>query len=140
MKAKLTGLLAVLGFFLLVGPAFAHHPFAAEFDKDKPVHLTGTVSKLDWTNPHASLILDAKDSSGHVTNWTFELGGPNALKRRGWTRNTLKTGDQVTVVGWQAKDGRNHGNANTVMLSTGKELDAASSFFDKASTKDHVSH
>jgi hypothetical protein len=139
MRANLTALLAAAGLTVMVGPAFAHHPFAAEFDKDKPVHLTGTVSKIDWANPHAFLSVDAKDTAGHVTNWTFELGGPNALKRRGWTQTSLKKGDQITVDGWQAKDGSHRGNANTVLFPNGKEMNAASSFFEKA-TKNSGSH
>ncbi len=135
MRARLTGLLAVAALFLLVAPALAHHPFAAEFDKDKPIHLTGTVSKVDWTNPHAFVYVDAKENDGHIANWTIELGGPNALERRGWTKTSLKNGDQITVNGWQARDESHRGNANTIMLPNGKELNAASSYFDKASNK-----
>jgi len=134
MKAPLTRLLLLLaGLFALVPPAFAHHPFAAEFDKDKPIHVIGTVSKVDWTNPHASVTVDTKDSADHVTTWVFELGGPNALKRRGWKQESMKNGDQITVDGWQARDGSHRGNANKIVLANGKTLNAASSFFEKPS-------
>jgi len=132
MKATLASLITAVGLFLLAGTAAAHHPFAAEFDKDKPIHLTGTVSKVDWSNPHAILYLDAKDSADHVANWTIELGGPNALKRRGWEQSALKQGVQVTVDGWQARDGSNRGNAKTVKIPNGKTLNAASSYYDSA--------
>jgi hypothetical protein len=140
MRAKLTGLLAAAGLLLMVAPALAHHPFAAEFDKDKPIHLTGTISKVDWTNPHSFLYVDAKDKEGHMANWTIELGGPNALKRRGWNQTSLKQGDQITVDGWQAKDGSHRGNAQTVMFPNGKEMNAASSFFDKPDAKNGNGH
>jgi uncharacterized protein DUF6152 len=130
MNAKFAGFFAAIGLFLLAGTAFAHHPFAAEFDKDKPVHLTGTVSKVDWSNPHAMIFLDVKDSADHVVDWSIELGGPNALMRRGWSQSTLKQGDQVTIDGWQAKDGSHRANAKTVMAAHGKTLNAASSYYD----------
>jgi hypothetical protein len=140
MKAQLTAVLVAMGFVLASVPAIAHHPFAGEYDAAKTVHLTGTVSKLDWANPHAFVHLDAKDDKGQMTKWTVELGGPNALKRRGWTSKSVKTGDQVTVVGWQAKDGGYRVNASTVTRSDGKELDAASSFSNATAKKTKSSH
>jgi hypothetical protein len=135
MKANLILTAAAAALLLVAAPARAHHPFAAEFDKDKPVHVTGTVTRLDWSNPHASLQVDEKMPDGHTNTWTFELGGPNALTRRGWKQNTLKNGDEVTVDGWMAKDNPHHGNAKSVKMSNGKELNAASSYYDKASPK-----
>src|SRR5262245_62174045 len=108
-------------------PALAHHAFAAEFDRQKPVTITGTVTKVEWANPHARFYIDAKDEAGKVNNWDFELGSPNGLMRRGWTRNSLKIGDTVTVTGWRAKNAPNVANAGTVTLADGKKVFAGSS-------------
>ena len=105
----------------------AHHSFAAEYDNNKPVTLTGSVTKLEWRNPHAHFSIDVKDDSGKVTNWEFELGGPNGLLRRGWTRNSLKPGDVVTVNGYLARDGSHLVNAVAVTLSDGLKVFAGSS-------------
>ena len=108
--------------------AWAHHSFSAEFDLDKPIRLTGTVTKLEWTNPHAWFYIDVKDESGKVTNWGWELGSPNGLLRTGWNRNSLKVGTEVTVVGSRARDGGNTANAREIIVtSTGQKLFAASS-------------
>src|SRR5271169_298610 len=92
MKATFAFLVAGLG--LLAPAALAHHSFAAEYDAKKPVTLKGTVSKVEWTNPHARFYIDVKDESGNVVNWNFELGSPNVLRLQGWKRDTLKVGDQ----------------------------------------------
>jgi hypothetical protein len=125
MKISLLCVLAiVLG--LSAMPALAHHSFAAEYDNKKPVDLTGTVTKVEWMNPHARFYLDVKDDSGKVTNWEFELGSPNGLMRQGWTRNSMKIGDSINVQGSLAKDGSNLANARTVKLSDGRKLFAGS--------------
>jgi hypothetical protein len=109
-------------------PALAHHSFSAEFDLKQPLTMTGTVTKLEWTNPHVWFYIDVKDESGKVTNWGMEMGSPNGLLRTGWTRNSMKLGDVVTVDGFKARNGTPNGNATSVvMTSTGKKLFAASS-------------
>jgi hypothetical protein len=112
----------------LSGPVAAHHSFAAEFDAAKPFSLTGTVTRIAWQNPHAWLYVDVVDASTRkVTNWAVELNSPNSLMRAGWSRNTLKQGDVVTVEGSLAKDGSPTGNARSVVTATGQRLFAGSS-------------
>ena len=125
---KLTMFIAGLSLFAAAVPVHAHHSFAAEFDATKPVKLTGTVTKIEWTNPHVWFYVDIKDETGKVTNWGFELASPNGLMRAGWTRNSMKINEVVTIEGSAAKDGSNHVNARSVTLaSTGQKLFAASS-------------
>ena len=110
--------------------ASAHHAFAAEFDWKKPVTLTGTVTKVDWGNPHTHVFIDAKDESGKQAMWNLELGSPKALAKHGWARTMLKQGEQITADGWLAKDGSKSASAKSIKLANGKELFAGSSFFD----------
>src|SRR5262245_22957518 len=104
-----------------------HHSFAAQYDRNKPNTITVPVSKIEWINPHARFFVDVKDEGGKTVSWEVELGPPASLMRRGWTRNSLKIGDTVTVNGFMAKDGSNLTNAQTVTLSDGKKVFAGSS-------------
>lgn len=108
-------------------PLMAHHSFAAEFDSNKQMKVTGVVTKIDWTNPHVWFYIDVKDESGKVTNWGWEMGPPHLLQGTGWTRTTMKLGDVVTVQGSLAKNGSNRGNARNVTTPDGKKMGAASS-------------
>lgn len=125
MKAKLIVLTAAFGLMCAV-PVLAHHSFAAEYDAKQPVEIKGKVTQVDWTNPHARFYVDVVDASGKVTNWNFELASPNVLKRNGWTRTSLKVGDEITVSGSRAKDGANMANARTVVLADGRKVFAGS--------------
>lgn len=126
MRAKLAILIACAGMLATAVPVFAHHSFAAEYDASKPVELHGTVTKMEWTNPHARIYLAVKDASGTVTEWNLELASPNVLSRNGWTRHSLKEGDVVTISGSRAKDGNTMANARTVILADGRKVFAGS--------------
>jgi hypothetical protein len=125
---KHTLLTISLSLVLAGTPLLAHHSFAAEYDAKKPIKLKGIITKVDWMNPHVYFYIDVEDDKGNITNWAFEMGPPNGLQRAGWTRNTMKIGDEVIVDGSMAKDGSKSGNARSVTLAaTGKKLGAASS-------------
>src|SRR5262247_3851193 len=120
----------ILAFCVLLGPApaVAHHAFATEFDAKKPVTIRGVVTKIEWTNPHVWFYLNVKNESGAIENWGFEMGGPNGLRNSGWTRETMKIGDELVVEGFLARNGTRNVNAkNVTMAATGKKLGAASS-------------
>lgn len=120
--------LALIGVLMASAAGAAHHSYSAEFDADKPVKLTGVVTKVDWKNPHAIFFIDVTDAAGKVENWGWELASPTQLMRAGWTRNSMKAGDRVIVEGTLARDGTRHANTKAVVMeSTGKRLFAASS-------------
>jgi hypothetical protein len=129
MRQRCFGWVATGALFLAAaGPMLAHHSFSAEYDSAKKITVKGIVTKVDWMNPHVYFYLDVTDEAGNVVNWAFEMGPPNGLQRSGWTRNTMKVGDEVVVEGTLAKDGSKQANARSVtMASTGKKLGAASS-------------
>jgi hypothetical protein len=113
---------AVFGLLFLSTPLLAHHSFAAEYDSKKPIKLTGTVTKVEWMNPHIYYYVDVRDASGKVTNYAVEGGTPNNLRRQGWGKDSLKVGDTVTVDGFMAKNGSNHVNGRTVTLPDGRRV------------------
>ena len=121
MKSTLLGLVGA-AWLLAAVPVSAHHSFAAEFDINRPVKLTGPVTRLQWTNPHAWVFMDTKDDSGNVQHWKVELVGINDLLRRGWGRDRVKEGDVIDVQGYGAKDGTNTANAASVSLASTGEL------------------
>ena len=128
MRTKFVVIAAVV-LLASAGRVLAHHSFSAEFDASKPFKMTGNVTKVEWMNPHTFFYIDVTDEkTKKVTNWAMEMGSPNGLMRQGWTRNTMKVGDAVTVEGSLAKDGSPTGNARSVvMVKTGQRLFAASS-------------
>ena len=127
MRTKLT--LVVVGLFLAGGAASlrAHHAFAAEFDSAKPVKFKGTVTKMEWLNPHVWLHVDVKNPDGSVANWAFEAGTPNVLFRRGFTKGSLLPGTEVVVDGYQAKDGTKRANGRDLTFPDGRKLFLGSS-------------
>jgi uncharacterized protein DUF6152 len=127
MRTKLlVSMTVALALLALAVPLLGHHSFAAEYDATKPVQMTGTITKVEWMNPHVYFYMDVTDGSGKVVNWACEMGSPNALQRQGWTRNTLQLGMKVAFEGTLAKDGTPKTNARNVTVD-GKRLGAASS-------------
>ncbi|HEV3331389.1 MAG TPA: DUF6152 family protein, partial [Bryobacteraceae bacterium] len=122
MKARFCNVFAVSAGLLLTSfPAVAHHSFAAEYDSNQVLTIKGAISKVDWTNPHIYIYVDVKDASGKVTTWALEGYPPNTLKRTGFTKDTLKIGDEITITAYKAKDGTNTGAGREITFSDGSK-------------------
>jgi Family of unknown function (DUF6152) len=122
MRRHLLVGLAAVSLALAAAPLYAHHAFSSEFDADKPLQLAGTVSKVEWVNPHAWIHIEVKKSDGQVEEWMIEGGTPNTLMRRGVSRDTLKIGTEVRISGYQAKDGSNRANGRDITYPDGRKL------------------
>lgn len=122
MRKKLAILLGIASVLVAAAPMWAHHAFAAEFDAQKPVKLKGTVAKVEFINPHSWIHMDVKDADGKVTRWMVEGGSPNALFRRGVTKDALPQGTEISVDGYQAKDGSNRANGRDITFADGRKL------------------
>ena len=129
LKTRFPGLLAVAGLFAgiaMVNPAYGHHSFAAEFDGSRSLRLTGTITRIEWSNPHSYFFLDVRDDKGNVVNWGCEGAGPGALTRRGWKKGDVKLGDTLIVDGYPAKDGSHLIDARRVTLPDGRSVSGGS--------------
>jgi len=126
VQTKLSALLSGVALLAAV-PVWAHHAFGAEFDANKPVKFQGTVTKVEWINPHAWVHIDVKGDDGKVTSWMIEMAAPNALLRRGWTKKDLLAGTEIRVEGYQAKDGASRANGSIITFTDGRKLFVGSS-------------
>jgi hypothetical protein len=112
----------VVSCVVFVAPLFAHHSFAAEFDREQPLRVTGTVTKIEWTNPHIWIYVDVKGPDGANINWAFQGGPPVYLSRAGWNKNDVKIGDTISVQGFRARDGSNHAAGGQITLPDGRRV------------------
>jgi len=135
MRYKIGGAAVCIAALLLVIPAYAHHPFSAEYDANKPVNMMGKITRIDWENPHAHIYMDVNGKNGQMEHWTLELANPKKLETLGWKKDSVKMGDEITVTGWQARDGSNRANVNNVTTADGKKMAAGSSYFENGNEK-----
>jgi hypothetical protein len=131
MNAKLAIVIIAVGLAAAATRVAAHHSFAAEFDANRTVTLTGTVTRIEWTNPHSHIFVDVKDGQGIATTWRLELASPRVLVQLGWRARTVNVGDQLTVEGWMAKDGSTTANASVITFADGRRVSAGSSGGDR---------
>ena len=122
MSRGTAALFVALAVWAASWPAAAHHSFAAEYDREKPVTLVGTVTKIEWMNPHVYFYIDVADPAGTVAHWAIEGGAPNSLYRAGWRKDSLKVAESVTVHGYLARDGSKLANMRTAILADGREV------------------
>src|SRR5215468_1362911 len=130
MRRTLMVVFAAVVLLAVTVPVWAHHAFAAEFDATKPIKFKGTVTKMEWINPHAWIHIDVKGDDGKVQSWMIEAAAPNALLRRGWTKSSLPAGVEILVEGYQAKDGANRANGSIITFTDGRKLFVGSSAGD----------
>jgi Family of unknown function (DUF6152) len=116
---------AAVGLLVAAGPALAHHPFASEFDANAPLHLSGKVTKVDWNDPHVVVHLAVADAGGQTREWSFEAASPSALMKKGWKKETLKDGEQITIQGYRAKSEPFMAAARVIVLADGKSMSSA---------------
>ena len=132
--------IAAATFLFLAAATYAHHPFSAEYDWTKPVTLTGTVTTLEWSNPHVIMHIDAKDDMGQMMPWTLEMGNITIMGKAGWSRNLVKAGDKVTVEGWMSKTHKDRASVKSVKLPDGREMSGGSSIMEIKPEKKPVSN
>ena len=122
MMSKLARVISAVTASVFAFPVIAHHSFVAVFDRDRPIEVTGTVTEVEWLNPHVWFYIDVEDDAGEVVNWGFEMGAMSGLIRRGWSRDSLQVGQVITITGVRARDGSQRGAVRTVTLGTGESL------------------
>jgi len=121
-RSIVTAIACTLAFSAALRPAVAHHSFAAEFDSDQPVTLQGTITRMEWINPHTWMHVDVTNEDGTVTPWMIEGGTPNTLIRRGFTLDTIKVGTEITISGFRARNGADRANGRDILLADGSRL------------------
>jgi hypothetical protein len=129
MDRRVFGVIVALAVCTAGSRLTAHHSFAAEYDRDKPVTLQGTITRIEWMNPHIYFYMDVKETSGEVVNWAIEGGAPTSLYRAGWRKDDMKVGDTVTVHGYLARNGKKLANMRTAILADGREVFGGQQYF-----------